>query len=70
MRISEILTGKGSDVVHALPDTSVRALVGLLREHNLGAVVVSPTAAASSASCPSATWSATSTRTSTCWPGP
>lgn len=41
MRIQEILGGKGSDVVHAPPGSSVRALVGLLRERNLGAAVVS-----------------------------
>ena len=41
MRIQEILSGKGFDVVHALPDSSVGDLVTLLREHNLGAVVVS-----------------------------
>ena len=42
MRIQEILSSKGFDVVHAPPDASVRDLVVLLREHNLGAVVVSP----------------------------
>lgn len=42
MRIHEILGGKGFDVVHAPPDCTVGDLVGLLREHNLGAVVVSP----------------------------
>ena len=42
MRIQEILSGKGFDVVHAPPDSSVGELVALLREHNLGAVVVSP----------------------------
>ena len=42
MRIQEILSSKGFDVVHARPDSSVGDLVILLREHNLGAVVVSP----------------------------
>ena len=42
MRIQEILSGKGSDVVHAPPGSTVADLVVLLREHNLGAVVVSP----------------------------
>jgi CBS domain-containing protein len=42
MRIREILSSKGFDVVHAPPEASVRDLVALLKEHNLGAVVVSP----------------------------
>ncbi len=42
MRIREILTSKGFDVVHAPPGASIRDLVVLLKEHNLGAVVVSP----------------------------
>jgi CBS domain-containing protein len=41
MRISDILSTKGTDVVHIGPDAPVRDLVALLREHNLGAVVVS-----------------------------
>ena len=41
MRIADILSTKGTDVVHIGPDAPVRALVDLLREHNLGAVVVS-----------------------------
>jgi CBS domain-containing protein len=41
MRIQEILSGKGFDVIHALPDSSVGDLVVLLKQHNLGAVVVS-----------------------------
>lgn len=41
MRIREILQTKGSDVVVIGPDASVRDLVALLEEHNLGAVVVS-----------------------------
>ena len=42
MRIHDILSGKGFDVVHLEPEASVSRLVRLLREHNLGAVVVSP----------------------------
>ena len=41
MRIRDILHAKGSDVVVIPPDSSVRDLVALLREHNLGAVIVS-----------------------------
>lgn len=41
MIISDILRGKGSDVVTVPPDTSIEALVGLLAEHRIGAVVVS-----------------------------
>lgn len=41
MRIHDILSTKGFDVVHIKPDVPVSQLVGLLREHNLGAVVVS-----------------------------
>ena len=41
MRISEVLSGKSGDVVTVLPDASVRELVGLLAEHNIGATVVS-----------------------------
>jgi CBS domain-containing protein len=41
MRIQDILVGKGFAVVHTLPDSPVGDLVVLLREHNLGAVVVS-----------------------------
>ena len=42
MRIQEILSGKGFVVVHAPPDSSVGDLVALLKQHNLGAVIVSP----------------------------
>lgn len=42
MRISEILSSKGSHVVHIRPGAPVGELVSLLIEHNLGAVVVSP----------------------------
>ena len=41
MQIREILDHKGVHVVHAPPAASVADLVTLLREHNLGAVVVS-----------------------------
>lgn len=41
MRIREILQTKGSDVVVIAPDASVRDLVVLLKDHNLGAVIVS-----------------------------
>lgn len=41
MRIREILQTKGSAVITIAPDASVRDLVVLLKEHNLGAVVVS-----------------------------
>jgi CBS domain-containing protein len=42
MRIHDILSTKGFDVIHIKPESSVSKLVGLLEEHNLGAVVVSP----------------------------
>jgi CBS domain-containing protein len=43
MRIGEILARKaGPDVVTIGPDQSVRALLGTLAEHNIGACVVSP----------------------------
>ena len=41
MRIREILQTKGSDVIVIAPEASVRDLVALLKEHNLGAVIVS-----------------------------
>ncbi|MGV9679939.1 CBS domain-containing protein [Nocardia sp. NPDC003482] len=41
MRISEILRRKGADVVTIAPDASVRELLQILAEHNVGAVVVS-----------------------------
>ncbi|MET0694705.1 MAG: CBS domain-containing protein [Propionibacteriaceae bacterium] len=41
MRIHDILSNKGFDVIHIDPGASVQDLVALLREHNLGAVVVS-----------------------------
>ncbi len=42
MKIRDILRAKGSAVATARPDASVRELLGLLAEHNIGAVVVSP----------------------------
>jgi CBS domain-containing protein len=42
MRISDVLTSKPShQVVTIAPDATVRELLGLLAEHNIGAVVVS-----------------------------
>ena len=41
MKVSEILHSKGSTVVTIAPDATVRDLVGLLKQHNLGAIVVS-----------------------------
>ncbi len=42
MRINEVLAHKaGQDVVTVKPDASVRDLVGMLAEHNIGALVVS-----------------------------
>ena len=42
MRISEVLAGKPlKDVITIRPDATVRELVGLLAEHNIGALVVS-----------------------------
>ena len=42
MRISEVLAGKPSrEVVTIRPDASVRDLIALLAEHNVGALVVS-----------------------------
>jgi CBS domain-containing protein len=40
MKVSDILRSKGGDVVTVGPETSVRDLVALLRQHNIGAVVV------------------------------
>lgn len=42
MRIHDILSAKGFDVIHIRPEATVTELVALLKEHNLGAVVVSP----------------------------
>src|SRR5690606_26918806 len=41
MRISDVLRGKGADVVTVKPDSDVRTLLGVLAEHGIGAVVVS-----------------------------
>ena len=41
MRISDILQHKGGHVVVMAPDDTVRHLVNVLKDHNLGAVVVS-----------------------------
>lgn len=41
MRITEILRHKGTDVVVVPPSETVRNLVQLLSDHNIGAVIVS-----------------------------
>jgi CBS domain-containing protein len=42
MRISDVLSSKSGDqIVTIAPDASVRELLGLMAEHNIGAVVVS-----------------------------
>jgi CBS domain-containing protein len=42
MRINEVLASKGSrDVLTVRPDSTVRELLALLAEHNIGALVVS-----------------------------
>jgi CBS domain-containing protein len=41
MRISDVLRGKGTQVVTITPDTRVRRLLAVLAEHRIGAVVVS-----------------------------
>ena len=42
MRISDVLTSKpGDQVITIGPDATVRELLGLLAQHNIGAVVVS-----------------------------
>ncbi len=40
MRISDVLRAKGGQVVTVEPDITVRDLVAVLAEHNIGAVVV------------------------------
>jgi CBS domain-containing protein len=40
MRISDVLRAKGDQVVTIGPDATVRELVDLLAQHNIGAVVV------------------------------
>jgi CBS domain-containing protein len=46
MRISDVLTSKPGEVVTIHPDATVRDLLGLLAQHNIGAVVVSTDGAA------------------------
>ncbi|MEJ7744980.1 MAG: CBS domain-containing protein [Nocardioidaceae bacterium] len=41
MRIQDIMQGRGGSIVTASPDTTIRELVAMLAEHNIGAVVVS-----------------------------
>ena len=41
MRIYELLRGKGFDVITVRPSTAVTEVIRLLREYNLGAVVIS-----------------------------
>jgi CBS domain-containing protein len=41
MKVNDILRGKGTQVVTISPDSSVRELLALLAEHNVGALVVS-----------------------------
>jgi len=42
VRINDVLRNKSSqDVITILPDASVRELLGLLAEHNVGALIVS-----------------------------
>ncbi|MGH3151021.1 MAG: CBS domain-containing protein [Streptosporangiaceae bacterium] len=41
MRISDVLRGKGTQVVTITPDTTVRRLLAILAEHGIGAVIVS-----------------------------
>lgn len=42
MRISDVLRGKGSDVVTVRPESTVKELLSVLAKHRIGAVVVSP----------------------------
>ena len=41
MRVKDVLKNKGTAVVTVRPDATCRALLALLAEHNIGAVVVS-----------------------------
>jgi CBS domain-containing protein len=41
MRISDVLRGKGSQVVTVTPESDVQHLLAVLAEHKIGAVVVS-----------------------------
>ena len=42
MRIYELLRRKGFAVITVRPNTTVMEVIGLLKEYNLGAVVISP----------------------------
>jgi CBS domain-containing protein len=42
MRISDVLRAKGDNVVTVTPETDVTALLAVLAEHHIGAVIVSP----------------------------
>jgi len=42
MRVRDILAHKGSAVVTVRPNATCRELLGILSQHNIGAVVVSP----------------------------
>jgi CBS domain-containing protein len=41
MRISDVLRAKGTQVVTVVPDTTVRRLLAVLAEYQIGAVIVS-----------------------------
>lgn len=42
MRVHEVLASKGSDVIHTVaPDATIRELLDVLAEHNVGALIVS-----------------------------
>ena len=41
MRISDVLRVKGTQVITVTPDTTVRRLLAVLAEHEIGAVIVS-----------------------------
>lgn len=42
MRVHEVLTSKPSDVIHTIaPDATIRELLDVLAEHNVGALIVS-----------------------------
>jgi len=42
MRVSDVLASKGSDAIFTIrPDASIRELLDMLAEHNIGAMVVS-----------------------------
>jgi CBS domain-containing protein len=42
MRVSDVLASKGSDAVYTIsPDSTVRELLDVLAEHNVGALIVS-----------------------------